>query len=67
VDTIKSVIEFINRLPSCSPAVDNDCYVPLGDFEIAGDKALDTSNSPTTADKLYKKVTPRTGHQVKAR
>ncbi|WP_328988917.1 calcium-binding protein [Kribbella sp. NBC_01245] len=54
VDTIKAVIEFINRLPSCSPDVDNDCYVPLGDFEIAGDKALNTSNSPTTADKMYK-------------
>ncbi|MEI8408179.1 MULTISPECIES: calcium-binding protein [unclassified Kribbella] len=65
VDTIKSVIEFINRLPSCSPDVDNDCYVPLGDFEIAGDKALDTSNSPSTADKMYKAVNAKSGTEVK--
>ncbi|WP_344217891.1 calcium-binding protein [Kribbella sancticallisti] len=66
VDTIKSVIEFINRLPSCSPDAENDCYVPLGDFEIAGDKALDTSNSPTTADKLYKTVNAKPGAEVKS-
>ncbi|MFC0624645.1 calcium-binding protein [Kribbella deserti] len=53
VDTIKAVIEFINRLPSCSPDAANDCYVPLGEFEISGEKALNTSNSPTTADKMY--------------
>ena len=66
VDTIKSVIEFINRLPTCSPDADNDCYVPLGDFEIAGDKALDTSNSPTTADKMYKSVNAKSGTEVKS-
>ncbi len=66
VDTIKSVIEFINRLPTCSPDADNDCYVPLGDFEIAGDKALDTSNSPTTADKMYKTVNAKSGTEVKS-
>ena len=66
VDTIKSVIEFINRLPTCSPDADNDCYVPLGDFEIAGDRALDTSNSPTTADKMYKSVNPKSGAEVKS-
>lgn len=66
VDTIKSVIEFINRLPSCSAADPHDCYVPLGDFEIAGDKALDTSNSPTTADKLYKTVNAKSANEVKS-
>ncbi len=66
VDTIKSVIEFINRLPTCSPDVDNDCYVPLGDFEIAGDKALDTSNSPSTADKMYKATNAKSGTEVKS-
>ena len=66
VDTIKSVIEFINRLPRCSAADPNDCYVPLGDFEIAGDKALTTSNSPTTADKMFKAVHPKTGNEVKS-
>ncbi|WP_433014887.1 calcium-binding protein [Kribbella sp. CA-294648] len=66
VDTIKSVIEFINRLPSCSAADPHDCYVPLGDFEIAGDKALDTSNSPTTADKMYKNVNAKSANEVKS-
>ncbi len=65
VDTIKAVVEFINRLPTCSPNVDNDCYVPLGDFEIAGDKALSTSNSPTTADKMYEKVTEKSPTDIK--
>ncbi|GAA1689421.1 hypothetical protein GCM10009745_38180 [Kribbella yunnanensis] len=66
VDTIKAVIEFINRLPKCEPNVQNDCYVPLGDFEIAGDKALSTSNSPTTADKMYAKVTEKTPTEIKS-
>ncbi|MFB6720098.1 calcium-binding protein [Kribbella sp. NPDC056345] len=65
VDTIKSVIEFINRLPKCTPGPVNDCYVPLGDFEIAGDKALTTSNSPTTADKMYAKVTEKSPTEIK--
>jgi Ca2+-binding RTX toxin-like protein len=66
VDTIKSVIEFINRLPTCSPDADNDCYVPLGSFVVSGEKALDTSNSPTTADKMYESTTPADGADVKS-
>ncbi|MQA61466.1 MAG: calcium-binding protein [Actinophytocola sp.] len=49
VDTIKSVIEFINRLPEC----ETDCFVPIGSFTLNGGKALTTSNSPTTAASLY--------------
>ncbi|TCO47460.1 Ca2+-binding RTX toxin-like protein [Kribbella antiqua] len=63
VDKIKAIIEFINRLPSCSSS--KDCYVPLGEFEIDGDKALTTSNSPTTADKLYKSYTEADPADVK--
>ncbi|GAB2678280.1 hypothetical protein GCM10009743_63090 [Kribbella swartbergensis] len=66
VDTVKAVIEFINRLPSCNAADPNDCYVPLGDFEIAGDKALTTSNSPTTADKMYANVTEKSPAEIKS-
>ncbi|MFK4084074.1 calcium-binding protein [Kribbella sp. NPDC020789] len=66
VDTIKAVVEFINRLPKCSPTAENDCYVPLGDFEIAGDKALSTSNSPTTADKMYAHVTEKSATDIKS-
>jgi Ca2+-binding RTX toxin-like protein len=57
VDTIKAIVEFINRLPTCDKAVEDDCFVPLGEFEVDGDKALTTSNSPTTADKMYKSRT----------
>ncbi|WP_432944824.1 calcium-binding protein [Kribbella sp. CA-253562] len=63
VDKIKAVIEFINRLPGCSDAV-NDCYVPLGSFELSGQKALDTSNSPTTADSMYSKVLDKDGGEL---
>ncbi|GAB3938305.1 hypothetical protein GCM10029976_052600 [Kribbella albertanoniae] len=65
VDTIKAVVEFINRLPKCNPTDENDCFVPLGDFEIAGDKALSTSNSPTTADKMYANVTEKSPTDIK--
>lgn len=49
VDTIKAVIDFINRLPSCT----TDCFVPIGSFTVNGGKALNTSNSPTTAASMY--------------
>ena len=65
VDTIKAVIEFINRLPSCTPDAANDCFVPIGGFEVDGDKALTTSNSPTTADKMFKSSAPIDGTTVK--
>jgi Ca2+-binding RTX toxin-like protein len=66
VDTVKAVIEFINRLPSCDET-SKDCFVPIGSFELSGDKALATSNSPTTADKLYADngVHAQTGDEVK--
>jgi len=66
VDTIKSVIEFINRLPTCNAADPNDCYVPLGDFTIVGEKALNTSNSPSTADKMFGTQNPASGDTVKS-
>lgn len=68
VDTIKSIIEFINKLPTCDEGA-NDCFVPLGRFEIDGNKALSTSNSPTTADKMYlgdPNATAASGAAVKA-
>jgi Ca2+-binding RTX toxin-like protein len=66
VDTVKAVIEFINRLPSCDEDA-KDCFVPIGSFELSGDKALATSNSPSTADKLYADngVHAKTGDEVK--
>lgn len=66
IDTIRAIVEFIHRLPTCNPTVANDCYVLLGEFEVDGDKALATSNSPTTADKLYKTQTPASGAAVKS-
>jgi len=65
VDTVKAILEFINRLPTCSPSASNDCYVPLGSFVISGEKALNTSNSPTTADKMYQSTSPANGATVK--
>jgi Ca2+-binding RTX toxin-like protein len=66
VDKIKAIIEFINRLPSCTPEDPNDCYVPLGEFWISGEKALNTSNSPTTADKMYETVKAKSETEVKS-
>lgn len=66
VDTIKAVLEFINRLPTCEAANPDDCFVPLGSFVVAGDKALSTSSSPTTADKMYESTSPRSGTEVKS-
>ncbi|HET8643095.1 MAG TPA: hypothetical protein VFM37_14260, partial [Pseudonocardiaceae bacterium] len=65
VDTVKAIVEFINRLPTCDETVPDDCYVLLGAFDLDGGKALNTSNSPTTADKLYKTQSPQDGGEVK--
>lgn len=65
VDTIKSVVEFLTRLPSCDEDA-KDCYVPLGAFDVDGTKALATSNSPTTAGSMFKKVEAQAGTAVKA-
>ncbi|HEY0638118.1 MAG TPA: calcium-binding protein [Pseudonocardiaceae bacterium] len=67
VDTIKAVVEFINRLPTCEAAVPDDCYVPLGSFRVSGAKALATSNSPATADTMYESQAPAQGGEVKQR
>jgi Ca2+-binding RTX toxin-like protein len=69
VDTVKSIIEFINRLPTCddsTPAGKQACFVPLGMFEIDGAKALTTSSSPSAADTMYKSVDALDGDAVKA-
>ncbi len=65
VDTIKAIVEFINRLPTCDDAVPDDCYVPLGSFVVSGRKALDTSNSPATAGTMYESQAPADGAAVK--
>lgn len=62
VDTIKSIIEFINRLPTCA----TECFVPLGSFTVNGGAALETANSPTTADDMYQTTTPQDGEAVKS-
>lgn len=66
VDKIKAIIEFINRLPTCADG--HDCFVPLGSFTVSGDKALNTSNSPTTAATMYDldNTHPATGTDVKS-
>lgn len=69
VDTVKAIIEFINRLPDCddsTPEGKQACFVPLGDFDINGAKALATSNAPSNADKMYgDNVNPLDGNAVK--
>jgi Ca2+-binding RTX toxin-like protein len=69
VDTVKAVIEFINRLPDCdesTPASKQACFVPLGAFTVDGAKALVTSNAPSNADKMYASLNPLDGSAVKA-
>ncbi len=66
VDTIKAIIQFINRLPECDQP-GQDCYLPLGDFEVLGNKALKTSASPTSGASLIDQSTlnARSADQVK--
>ena len=58
VDTVKAVIEFINRLPECNSSA--DCFIPLGSFEVSGAKALETSATPTSWAGLIDKSSPKT-------
>lgn len=44
VDTVKAIIDFINRLPTCGAG--EKCYIPIGDFDVSGEDALATSATP---------------------
>lgn len=66
VDTIKSINDFIKRIPTCT----TKCFIPLGSFDLDGQKALDTPNSPSAASTMYSTadgaVNPAKGDAVKS-
>lgn len=57
VDTVRSVISFVNRIPDCDEA---DCRIPIGQFLVDPAKALDTEVSPASAESLIKRDDPFT-------
>lgn len=48
VDTIAGIVSFINNFPSCTTT----CLIPIGSFQVAGGKALDTTATPDNAGSL---------------
>ncbi len=54
VDTVKAVIDFINHLPTCGSG--EDCFIPIGSFDVLGAKALETSATPSAGTGLIDKV-----------
>ncbi|WP_206794239.1 calcium-binding protein [Amycolatopsis sp. MtRt-6] len=48
VDTIAGIITFINNFPTCTTT----CLIPLGSFELGGQKALDTTATPDNTESL---------------
>ncbi len=66
VDTVKAVIDFINRLPTCGAG--DACFIPIGSFEVLGAKALSTSASPSVGTGLIDTVnnySAKTAEQMK--
>ncbi|MEV6876180.1 calcium-binding protein [Amycolatopsis sp. NPDC051128] len=48
VDTIVNVVNFINHFPTCATT----CLIPLGSFELGGQRALDTTATPDNTESL---------------
>ncbi len=65
VDTVKAIIDFINRLPTCGAG--EDCYIPIGDFDVSGEDALETSATPAagTGTSLIRNDTAISGALMK--
>ncbi|HEX5597275.1 MAG TPA: calcium-binding protein, partial [Micromonosporaceae bacterium] len=66
VDTIRSVVNFINRIPTCTTS----CKIPLGQFQVDGANALTTPVSPASAESLIDRsasfTKAKTAGEVKA-
>ncbi|MFI7463510.1 hypothetical protein [Nonomuraea sp. NPDC049646] len=56
---IERMIE-VGRLVTSLPDCQGELHIPIGSFTVAGDRALDTENSPDVADSLIKDVAPAT-------
>ncbi|HEX5541494.1 MAG TPA: calcium-binding protein [Micromonospora sp.] len=65
VDTIRSLVSFVNRIPSCTAS----CKIPLGQFQVHGANALTTPVSPASAESLIDRsasfTQAKTAEQVK--
>jgi len=48
VERIIAIIDFINKFPTCTTS----CRIPLGSFDVAGSKALDTNVTPDNTESL---------------
>ncbi|MFI6174886.1 hypothetical protein ACIA8R_05045 [Nonomuraea sp. NPDC051191] len=56
---IERMIE-VGRLVSALPDCQGELHIPIGSFTVAGDRALNTENSPDVADSLIKDMAPAT-------
>lgn len=56
---IERMIE-VGRLVSSLPDCQGELHIPIGSFTVAGDRALNTENSPDVADTLIKDMAPAT-------
>jgi len=50
VDTVVSLINFVNHLPTCT----NQCLIPIGSFSLDGSNALSTTATPDNTQQLIK-------------
>jgi Ca2+-binding RTX toxin-like protein len=48
IDTIRAIVDFVNKVPTCS----DECGIDIGGFSVPPDKALNTPVSPATAASL---------------
>jgi Ca2+-binding RTX toxin-like protein len=61
VHTIKAVIDFVRKVPTCS----SSCKIPLGSFLVDPAKALTTLASPASAQSLITDPQPVSSQDVK--
>ncbi len=62
IERAAEILKLVSSLPDCR----GELHIPLGDFTVAGDRALTTENSPDVADSLIKDVTPKTDNLLAA-
>ncbi len=56
IERAVEILKLVSSLPDCQ----GELHIPIGDFTVAGDRALTTANSPDVADSLIKDVAPKT-------
>jgi Ca2+-binding RTX toxin-like protein len=60
VDTIAGVVNFINHIPTCTAS----CLIPIGSFDVAGQKAIDNAATPSNTESLIQTKKDTGGNAV---